>query len=102
MLAFTGLTSPPLFYKAKRLSSICSVFLRLLLDELTGGLGSPEEPSGETWSADLARSSRNLSNSKNITNIGLKLGLGRGYIRYLQFLVVVVITVEVVVVFMLI
>lgn len=62
MVAVAGLNHQ--FYKAKRLSSVCSVFLRLLLDALTGGLVSAPGADGEALSAAFARSDKNLSNSE--------------------------------------
>lgn len=54
----------PLNYKAKRLSSVRSAFLRLLLAVLAGALSSPVEGNGKALSEALARSSRNLSKSR--------------------------------------
>lgn len=54
-------------YKAKRLSSVRSAFLRLLLGAFTGSEGSPIGGDGSAASAALARSSKNLSNSERET-----------------------------------
>lgn len=51
-------------YNANRLSSVRSAFFRLLLGALAGAEGSPLGGDGNAESAALARSSKNLSNSK--------------------------------------
>lgn len=51
-------------YNANRLSSVRSAFLRLPLGALAGAEGSSLGGDGNTASTALARSSKNLSNSK--------------------------------------